>query len=254
MAMVVVAGCGKEASSASSASTDRGSPKATAAASNGNVDLGSGPYHPAALTGAGSVVGRVVLDSGATPDSIAAAAQGPCAAAPKTIAAAGHPAIVWIADVRSGKRLPIEKRIDLASADCALDPPVQGAVMGSTLNVFNDDRELHRLIFTRLGSHDTLTRMPFYDDGEVVASERVARATGVVEVQCMRHPWMRSYIAVFEHPYFAVTERDGRFKIDSLPPGNYRLMVWQPGLAKPVEQQVEVRTGGEAKAEIRLTR
>ena len=125
---------------------------------------------------------------------------------------------------------------------------------GSTLNVFNDDRELHRLVFTRLGTNDTLTRMPFYDDGEVVASERVARATGVVEVQCTRHPWMRAYIAVFEHPYFAMTERDGRFKIDSLPPGKYRLMVWRPGLAKPVEQQVSVNAAGEAKAEIRLGR
>jgi len=47
-----------------------------------------------------------------------------------------------------------------------------------------------------------------------------------VVVTCDIHPWMRAYIGVFNHPYFAVTDADGRFEIKDAPAGNFRLMVW----------------------------
>jgi len=159
-------------------------------------------------------------------------------------------AIVWIANVKSGKPLPADRRDDLSSEKCLLDPRVQAAVIGTTFNVFNDDKLLHRLVFLRLGTHDTLTVMPFFNSGQVVASERLAKTSGIVEVRCAQHPWTRAYIAVFDHPYYAVTEDDGTFKIDSLPPGTYKLMVWHEGMAAAVEQQVQVAAGGVGKADV----
>jgi Carboxypeptidase regulatory-like domain len=160
--------------------------------------------------------------------------------------------LVWIANVKTGKPLPMEKRADLSSENCLLDPRVQAVVVGTTLNVINDDKALHRLVFTKLGTHDTLTVTPFFNAGQMVASERLAKAPGIVEVRCAQHPATRAYIAVFDHPYFAVTEKDGSFKIDSLPPGNYRMMVWREGAAKPVEQQIQITTGGVAKVDLML--
>jgi hypothetical protein len=45
-------------------------------------------------------------------------------------------------------------------------------------------------------------------------------------VKCDVHPWMQSYIAVMDHPYFMVTSTDGKFKIDNLPAGTYEIEAW----------------------------
>jgi hypothetical protein len=106
------------------------------------------------------------------------------------------------------------------------------------------------LNFTRFGTRDTLTVTPFFNMGQVVASERIAKTPGLVEVRCVQHPWTRAYVAVFNHPYFAVTKPDGSFRIDSMPAGNYRLMVWHEGAAQPIERTVTVTAGAEAKMDI----
>lgn len=62
-----------------------------------------------------------------------------------------------------------------------------------------------------------------------------------VRVGCDIHPWMRGWIYVFDHPYFCVTDGQGRFRIDSVPPGRYRLVVRQPDLRYSDERPVSVR-------------
>ena len=48
----------------------------------------------------------------------------------------------------------------------------------------------------------------------------------MIPVKCNVHPWMRSYIGVVSHPFFAVTGDDGTFTIKGLPPGKYTLEAW----------------------------
>src|SRR5579885_2992850 len=48
----------------------------------------------------------------------------------------------------------------------------------------------------------------------------------MIPVKCNVHPWMRSYIGVVSHPFFAVTGEDGTFTIKGLPPGNYTIEAW----------------------------
>jgi hypothetical protein len=52
-------------------------------------------------------------------------------------------------------------------------------------------------------------------------SPEVAIKTG-----CDIHPWMRSYIGVVAHPFFAVTGADGAFAFDGVPPGSYVVEAW----------------------------
>ncbi|WP_437228250.1 carboxypeptidase regulatory-like domain-containing protein [Planctomicrobium sp. SH661] len=47
-----------------------------------------------------------------------------------------------------------------------------------------------------------------------------------VKVQCDIHPWMGAYWLVLDHPYAAVTDKDGKFKIDNLPEGTHEFRVW----------------------------
>jgi hypothetical protein len=238
----------------------------------GAIDLRNGPYREASLTSVGSVSGTIrsaEMDT-ATTDSTSTDADSTETAAdsltsnPPEAPDCQQPtgpslgknrpfagSIVWIAGVKAGKPLPIEKRADLSSEKCLLDPRVQAVVVGTTLNVINDEKVLHKLIFTKLGTRDTLAVTPFFNSGQMVATERLAKTAGVVEVRCARHPWTRAYIAVFDHPYFAATERNGRFKIDSLPPGSYTLMIWSPGDAKPAERQIQVTAGGDTRVDVK---
>ena len=216
------------------------------------IDLSLGaPYSVASLSSFGSVGGTLrVIDSAALGDS---AAMKVPECAPRGRGPALLPAnkrfgntLVWVADAKSGKPMPIDKRAEISSDNCILDPRVQAVTVGTTVNVINDDKVLHKLIFMKLGTNDTLVVTPFFNSGQIVATERLAKTPGMVEVKCADHPWEHAYIAVFDHPYFAVTEDDGSFKIDSLAPGSYKLMVWREGLAKPTEQPVQVAPGGTA--------
>lgn len=47
-----------------------------------------------------------------------------------------------------------------------------------------------------------------------------------VMIQCDLHPWMKAYYFVMDHPYFAVTNEKGQFKIEGLPAGEYTLAAW----------------------------
>lgn len=51
-----------------------------------------------------------------------------------------------------------------------------------------------------------------------------------VIVECNIHPWMRGWVRVFNHPYFAVTDADGKFEIKNAPAGKYNLVMWQEGV------------------------
>jgi len=218
--------------------------------SAGSVDLSTSDYKVETVANGGTVSGTLTL-TGSRPAPLPITADSALCPAgddgePRNGSSLGN-AIVWVAGVHAGKSAGIERRTELDSDGCQLDPRVQGAVTGTTVNVFNDDKVLHRLVFIPLGTHDTLTVMPFANAGEVVPSELLAKQAHIVEVLCARHPWTRGYIAVFDNPYFAVTDADGRFTIDSLPPGSYTMNVWHEGMTQPVQQQVQVAPGGAAK-------
>jgi hypothetical protein len=257
LAIAAVSGCANDAPPGkhSRARSDTGVHGQSSAA--GSVDLGSTAYTPSRVTAAGSVTGTITLDGAPRKDSVIVTVDQPVCgtSAPGAVVATAKglsDAVVWIADMKNGKPISIEKRIDLGSEDCVLDPRVQAAVVGTTVNVTNDDKLLHRLVFAEIGTHHVLTVMPFFNNGQVVATERLAKKSGIVEVRCALHPWTRAYIAVFDHPYFDVTGSDGRFKIDSLPPGSYRLMVWHEGAGQPIERRVEIAANGSAKVDVSM--
>ncbi len=45
-------------------------------------------------------------------------------------------------------------------------------------------------------------------------------------MKCNVHPWMKGYIAVFQHPYFAITGKDGTFELKNVPHGEFRIEAW----------------------------
>jgi hypothetical protein len=82
--------------------------------------------------------------------------------------------------------------------------------------------------------------------GEAPKVRSFAKQEVMIPVKCNVHPWMRAYIGVVAHPFFAVTEDDGSFTIKGLPPGTYTIQIWHEKLGT---QELQVTVGSkESKA------
>jgi hypothetical protein len=221
-------------------------------------DTGTGapipPYRVVELSASGAVRGRIEMRSlpPADPTLPMIDRTAPCGVGRRP-AAAAHRArsadvVVWLEGVRAGKPLPLERRYELTSVRCELVPRVQAAIAGGMLNVRNTDPTEHETRFVREGVPIAVIRES--DAGQVVPTEKVLTQPGLVEVRCAVHPWTQAWIRVFDHPYFTLATPDGTFAIDSVPPGTYRLVAWEP--ARGVrEQLVTVEAGQGAVVTIR---
>jgi plastocyanin len=72
-----------------------------------------------------------------------------------------------------------------------------------------------------------------------------------LKVKCDVHQWMFAYVSIFDHPYFAISGKDGTFKIANVPPGKYKLQAAHRK-AGTVTQDIEVKDGEPAKADFTL--
>jgi hypothetical protein len=229
-------------------------------ASSGSIALPSVAYKPTTLAAVGSISGTVEIDGEAPGDSIVTPPVD------QQVCGTGYPdssivrrgnslanVVVWLTDVTEGKALPIERRSEILNEECRLVPRLQAVVAGTTLNVRNDDRLAHTTRFVRGGAGgDTLASIPLTDDGQVVPNEHIAAKGGMIAATCAQHPWTRAFIAVFESPYFAITDPSGSFQIDSIPPGKYHLRVWHERAASPIEREVEVTASAMSRVDLKV--
>jgi hypothetical protein len=229
-------------------------------ASDAMIEQTSKPYREAATMAAvGTIMGSVWIDGDLPGDTVVTVNMDepicgsgfPNPALVHTDSALGN-VLVWLTDVQEGKPLPIERRTELLNEHCQLTPRVQGVVVGTTVNVRSDDRLPHTTVLLRAGSTDTLARIPLTDDGQVVPNEKLATKPGMIEGRCVQHPWTRGYLGVFGHPYFAVTEAAGTFRMDSVPPGKYHLVAWHERGSDRIEKDVEVKAGESAEVALKV--
>ncbi len=68
------------------------------------------------------------------------------------------------------------------------------------------------------------------------------KASRVVGVHCNRHDFMQSWLYVVTSPYFSISDHEGGFVIDQVPPGHYELIAWHPALGLK-RQEVTVSQG-----------
>ena len=60
-------------------------------------------------------------------------------------------------------------------------------------------------------------------------------------IKCDVHPWMKAWVMVSDHPYFAVTDANGNFEINNVPDGTYEVMFWQEKLSNlPKKKYIQV--------------
>ena len=109
---------------------------------------------------------------------------------------------------------------------CLYEPHVVAMRANQKLDVVNADVTTHNIHPLPANNREwNKSQPPGLHIEETFAREEVS-----IPVKCNMHPWMRSYIAVFKHPYFAVTGSDGSFDLKGLPPGTYTLKAWHETL------------------------
>lgn len=228
--------------------------------SAGTVELGIEPrgYSPVPVSSGATVTGVIAVSGGAGDSTVVvrqdARACGDSAAVREVrrTGASLANALVWVEGATSGKALPETKRATLTIEGCQFEPRVAAIVAGATVNVLSRDRASHSVRFYREGHGTPVAAIRTVDAGQVVPSEAIAEKPGIVEARCDAHPWVRGYVAVFDHPYFAVTDANGGFTIADLPAGNYTVKVWHEGMEQPASQQVAVGPGGTGQLQLQV--
>jgi plastocyanin len=138
--------------------------------------------------------------------------------------------------------------ITLDQNGCHYRPHVLGAMVNQDIQITNSDPTTHNIHFTPKSNPDWNQSQP---NGAPPLMHKLARAEVLVPVKCNQHPWMKAYIGVLKHPFFAVSAEDGSFTIKGVPPGTYTVVAWHEGGAAGTEKtmSVTVPANGSAKAD-----
>lgn len=122
--------------------------------------------------------------------------------------------------------------------DCLYTPRMIGARVGQTLLIRNSDPLLHNIHSISTGSNS-------FNIGQPMAGmeNRIPlKAEEMLRLKCDVHRWMTAYVGVVNHPYFAVSGKDGTFEIASVPVGTHTLHIWHERYGD-LERSVRVSPG-----------
>jgi plastocyanin len=153
--------------------------------------------------------------------------------------------LVWISGgLPQGRWEPPAPSVKLDQSGCVYKPHVLALMTGQDLEVFNSDPVNHNV-------HAEASVNPATNDMEPPRAETIHKRFSQQEIwipfTCSVHPWMRAYVAVISHPFFAVTGADGSFQIAGVPPGKYTLeTVHEKYGRKTTEITVSARQNGQA--------
>ncbi len=132
---------------------------------------------------------------------------------------------------------PLPHRATLDQRNETFVPSVLAITVGSTVDFPNSDRTYHNVFSLSKAKRFDLGRYPRGQSRSVRFDK-----PGVVRVFCEIHSHMSAWILVFAHPYFAITDAEGRYRIEGVPPGSYTLVAWNDGT---VRARREVRVGAD---------
>src|SRR4051812_31050254 len=111
--------------------------------------------------------------------------------------------------------------------NCRYHPHVFGARVGQAVEIVNSDPTLHNI-------HALPKENAEFNNGQPIQGMKMTHTFTAKEVmvpfKCDVHGWMNAYVGVVDHPFFAVTDKDGKFSFKGLPPGTYTIEAWHEKL------------------------
>jgi plastocyanin len=203
-----------------------------------------------ATDGSPSLTGVVKFEGAAPkPSRIDMSADPYCAKAHSTpattedivVGAAGVLAnvVIYVSDGLGARTFqPPQQPAVFEQKGCQYKPHVLALQANQKLEVVNSDETTHNIHPNPNNNREWNMTQPH----GVPLEQTFAREEIAIPVKCNVHPWMRGFIAVFKHPYFSVTDKNGNFDLKDLPPGTYTITAWQEKLGT-LSQKVTVGAG-----------
>ncbi len=145
--------------------------------------------------------------------------------------------VVYVKEGLKGNFAESKETVVLDQVGCLYTPHVVAVQTNQPIEIKNSDSTTHNIHPTPANNREWNESQP---QGAAPLQKSFAREELAIPVKCNVHPWMKSYIAVFKHPYFRVTGKDGKFEIKNLPPGEYTLEAWHEKLGASATQKVTI--------------
>ncbi len=127
--------------------------------------------------------------------------------------------------------------VTLDQQGCKYHPHVLGVMAGQNIEIKNDDQTTHNIHPTPKDNREWNESQP---PSTPAIEKSFAREEIMLPVKCNQHPWMKMYINVVKSPFYAVTDKSGKYEIKGLPPGDYTIAFVQEKLG---EQDQKVTVG-----------
>jgi plastocyanin len=135
-------------------------------------------------------------------------------------------AVVWLQAPPPGAAWPSAPvKVEMDQKGCSFVPRVVLVPAGGTVEFLNSDRLLHNL---HSASNDNPTFNRTQPRGRVIPV--TFSKPEIIQVNCDLHSWMRAWVVVADHPFYALSNDAGEFVLPNVPPGKYVLQIWQETL------------------------
>lgn len=136
-----------------------------------------------------------------------------------------------------GAFAPPSTPVVLTQKGCRYSPHIMGIMAGQPFTILNQDTADHNI-------HSMSSGNAPFNESQSPTDKPIVKAFKHPEMkivlECDQHQWMRAYVDVMSHPYFAVSAVDGTFSIPDLPPGEYTLAAVHEKFG---EQTVKIKVG-----------
>jgi plastocyanin len=154
--------------------------------------------------------------------------------------------------LESAPRAAFDERVDRARMDQKNEtfvPHILAIVAGTTVDFPNNDQTYHNVF--------SYSKANTFDLGRYAAGRSKSvkfDRPGIVRIFCDIHSHMSAFILVFTHRYFAITDDEGRYRLDGVPPGTYTIVAWNESV-RPDSQKVVIGDGsGDVEINFTLSR
>lgn len=229
LALSYACGGKKDADSGDNTSGGGDKPAATAWAPKGDEGTITGKIN---LTGTAPAPQKIDMSQDAN-----CASKNPNATTETVVAKDGKLefAFVYIKDgtLADGKKIgdysfkTPDSEVVLDQNGCHYVPHIIGMQPNQKLKVTNSDptgHNIHALPNKSSGNEEWNESQP--SGAAPITDKTFKRSEILVPVKCNQHPWMKAYIGVVKHPFFAVSKEDGSFEIKGVPAGTYTVVAW----------------------------
>ncbi|HZU44855.1 MAG TPA: carboxypeptidase regulatory-like domain-containing protein, partial [Terriglobales bacterium] len=141
---------------------------------------------------------------------------------------------VYVKDGLGDRTFDVPKDpVTINQQGCRYHPHVLGVMAGQPIKIENSDDTTHNIHPTPKDNREWNESQP---PKSAPLDKSFAREEIMLPVKCNQHPWMKMYVNVVKSPFFAVTDKSGKYTIKGLPPGTYTLAFVQEKLGETDEK------------------